>query len=94
MQRLKVCADGFELFLRVAFEEVGAETGAVIRVGVAGHLGVRDHAGGIEHPLVVLVRAEALVDFAEVNALDFEGGEGGFVILSVAGDTGIARHCN
>ncbi len=87
-------ADGFELFLGVAFEDVLAEGGAVVGVGVAGHFGVGDEAGGVEHPLMIVVGTEALVAEAEVDALDLEGGEGGFFVDGVAGDAGVSGHAD
>ena len=87
-------ADGFELLLGVAIEDIGAEAGAVVRVGIPGHFGVWNEAGGIEHPLVVVAGAETVVGESEVDALDFEGGEGEFVIDGVAGDAGVAGHSN
>lgn len=94
VDRLKEEADGFELLMGVSFEDVGAEAGAVVGVGVAGHFGVGDEAGGIKHPLVEVAGAEALVALAEVDALDLEGGEGGFFVDGVAGDAGVAGHAD
>lgn len=87
-------ADGFELFVGVAVEDVGAEAGAVVGVGVAWHFGVGDEAGGVEHPLVEVAGTEALVALAEVDALDLEGREGGFFIDGVAGDAGVSGHAD
>jgi len=87
---LEIEAEGFKLFFGIAFEDVGAEGAAVVGVGVAGHFGVGDEAGGVVHPLVIVGGTETLVSEGEVDAFYLEGGEGGLFVEGVAGDAGVA----
>ena len=88
VHRLDVLANGFELFGLVVVEDAR-------ECGVLRHLGFRDEAERIVHPFVKVAGAEAVVDHAEVDALDFEGGgllivDAMAAIAGVVGDEGFA----
>lgn len=76
--------DGFELFFCFSVEDW--EGGFTLVVGVAGHFGAGGDAGGVVHPLMIEVGAEALVGEVEIDAGDFESVGGVLIADGVASD--------
>ena len=90
LNRLEVLPDGFELLAGITLENFRAESSAIFRIGVAGHLGVGDEACRIEHPLVEVILAEAVVSESEIDTLNFKSGDRLLVVDPVASDAGVS----